>query len=313
MQGTSVKTKLRDYPRNLVEFDEQFYSEDACESYLISLRWPRGFVCPWCQASSAWRRGRRALLCAACGREISITAGTIFHKTHKPLRIWFRAMWWVMSQKNGASALGLQRVLGFNRYETAWMWLHKLRRAMIRPGRDRLSGFVEVDETYVGGTEAGVHGRETEDKSIVVIAAEEDGQGIGRIRLRRVPNVSAKSLIPFIEEVVEPGSIVHTDGWRGYSGLADNGYGHKVINIERSGQLAHELMPRAHRVAALLKRWLLGTHQNYVSQKHLDYYLDEYTFRFNRRNSTHRGMLFFRLMEQAMVIGPTTYDEMVRR
>jgi len=184
---------------------------------------------------------------------------------------------------------------------------------MIRPGRDRLSGFVEVDETYVGGTEAGVHGRKTEDKSIVVIAAEEDGQGIGRIRLRRVPNVSAKNLISFIEEVVEPGSIVHTDGWRGYGGLEENGYGHKVTNIERSGQLAHELMPRAHRVAALLKRWLLGTHQNYVSQKHLDYYLDEYTFRFNRRNSRHRGQLFWRLMQQAVAIGPTTYDGMVQR
>lgn len=221
-------------------------------------------------------------------------------------------MWWVTSQKNGSSALGLQRNLGLGSYVTAWVWLHKLRRAMVRPGRDRLRGSVEVDETYVGGVEINVHGRETEAKSIVAIAAEEDGSGIGRIRLRRVPNVSAESLIPFVEEAVEPGSAVHTDGWRGYNELEEKGYTHKVTNIARSGQLAHELMPRAHRVAALLKRWLLGTHQNYVSPKHLDYYLDEFTFRFNRRNSSHRGQLFWRLMQQAVAIGPTTYADILK-
>jgi len=184
---------------------------------------------------------------------------------------------------------------------------------MVRPGRDRLRGSIEVDETYVGGTEIGVHGRETEDKSIVAIAAEEDGTRIGRIRLRRVPDVSAESLIPFVEEAVELGSVVHSDGWRGYNALERKGFKHKVTNIAHSGQLAHELMPRAHRVAALLKRWLLGTHQNYVSPKQLDYYLDEFAFRFNRRNSRHRGQLFWRLMQQAVAIGPTTYDDVFRR
>lgn len=184
---------------------------------------------------------------------------------------------------------------------------------MVRPKRDRLKGCVEVDETYVGGTEVGVHGRETEDKSIVAVAVEEDGPGMGRIRLRRVPDVSADSLIPFVEQSVEPGSLVHTDGWGSYNGLKGKGYKHRVTNIKRSGQLAHELMPRVHRIAALLKRWLLGTHQNYVSPKHLDYYLDEYAFRFNRRTSRHRGQLFWRLMQQAVAIGPTTYDGMVQR
>jgi len=313
MQGTVIKTGVRDYPRNLVEFDDQFQSEEACESYLMSLRWPDGFKCPWCRADSAWRKARGVLRCAACRREISITAGTIFQKTHKPLRVWFRAMWWITSQKNGTSALGLQRNLGFGSYETAWTWLHKLRRTMVRPGRDRLKGCIEVDETYVGGIENNVHGRETEDKCIVVIAAEEDGPGIGRIRVRRVLNVSAESLIPCVQETVEPGSVVHSDGWCGYNGLEGKGYRHKVTNITHSGQLAHELMPRVHRVAALLKRWLLGTHQNYASPKHLDYYLDEFTFRFNRRNSRHRGQLFWRLMQQAVSIGPTTYDGMVQR
>lgn len=302
-----------DYPRNLIEFDEWFSSEEACGDYLVSLRWPEGFSCPSCGGGSAWRTARAYLLCSDCHHQTSITAGTLFHKTRKPLRVWFKAMWWVTSQKYGVNALGLQRVLGLGSYQTAWTWLHKLRRAMVLPGRDRLSGCVEVDETYLGGNELGVHGRETENKAIVVVAAEEDGNGIGRVRLRRVLDVSADSLLPFVEEAVAPGSVVHTDGWSGYKDIAAKGYKHKVTNIKRSGQLAHELMPRVHRVAALLKRWLLGTHQGAVRQEHLDYYLDEFTFRFNRRTSRYRGKLFFRLMQQAVAIAPTTYAEIVHR
>jgi len=184
---------------------------------------------------------------------------------------------------------------------------------MVRPGRDRLSGCVEVDETYVGGHEAGVSGRETETKSIVVIAAEESGRGIGRIRLRRVLNVSAASLIPFVEEVVRPGAVVHTDGWAGYNGIEAKGYSHKITKIKRNAQLAHELLPRVHRVAALLKRWILGTHQGSVSDKHLDYYLDEFTFRFNRRHSRARGLLFYRLVQQATQVAPVPYRQIVDR
>lgn len=221
-------------------------------------------------------------------------------------------MWFVTNQKLGGSALGLQRILGLGSYQTAWAWLHKMRRAMVRPARSRLRGCIEVDETYVGSSEEGVSGRQTETKSIVVIAAEENGRGMGRIRLRRIPDVSASSLIPFVREAVQPGSVVHTDGWSGYNDIKAKGYTHKVTNISRSEQLAHELMPRVHRVAALLKRWILGTHQGSVSDKHLDYYLDEFTFRFNRRTSRYRGKLFYRLLQNAVEIEPAPFETLTR-
>ncbi len=220
-------------------------------------------------------------------------------------------MWYVTSQKSGGNALGLQRVLDLGSYQTAWSWLHKLRRAMVRPGRDRLKGCVEVDEIYVGGEEKGVHGRATEDKAIVVVAAEEDGRGTGRIRLRGVTDVSANSLHPFIEEAVCPGSVVHTDGWKGYNNISKKGYTHKVTILSNSDQSTHKLMPRVHRVASLLKRWLLGTHHGAVSDKHLDFYLDEFTFRFNRRLSRARGLLFYRLLQNAIQLEPVPYNRLV--
>jgi transposase-like protein len=300
-----------EYPRTLREFDEWFSSEAACVEFVRRLRWPDGFRCPGCGGRKAWATARGQLQCAACQRPTSAIAGTIFDGTRKPLRTWFQAMWYVTSQKLGGSALGLQRVLGLGSYQTAWAWLHKLRRAMVRPGRDRLTGHVEVDETYVGGPEGGWHGRRTATKAIVVVAAQEDGPGIGRIRLRRIPDVSAASLHPFVEEAVAPGSLVHTDGWMGYAGLQARGYRHKVTSLRRTARLAHELMPRVHRVASLLKRWLLGTHQGAVRDRHLDYYLDEFTFRFNRRRSRARGLLFYRLLQQAVQVGPVRYARLV--
>jgi len=226
--------------------------------------------------------------------------------------MWFRAIWWVTTQKNGASALGLQRILGLGSYVTAWTWLHKLRRAMVRPGRDRLRGWVEVDEAYVGGLEEGAQGRKTETKALVAVACEQDGPGIGRIRLRRIDNASAATLHPFIEEAIEPDSVVHTDGWDGYAGLETKGYSHKVTVLKARKQPASELLPRVHLVISLLKRWLLGTHQGAVSPEYLDYYLDEFTFRFNRRRSRSRGKLFYRLLQQAVAVEPTPYKAMVR-
>ena len=211
-----------------------------------------------------------------------------------------------------ASAIGLQRVLGLGSYDTAWTWLHKLRRAMVRPGRDRLSGVVEVDETYWGSEEENVRGRQTENKALIVIAAQEDGEGIGRIRMRRIPDASADSLMPFIEEAIEPGSVVHTDGWTGYDPLKGKGYRHRITFLKGRKERASELLPRVHLMASLLKRWLLGTHQGAVSREHLDYYLDEFTFRFNRRNSRSRGKLFVRLAEQAVAVGPAPYKSMVK-
>lgn len=244
--------------------------------------------------------GRGLFLCSACRRQVSVTAGTLLEKTRKPLRHWFLAAWEVTSAKYGASALGLQRALGLRSYRTAWAWLHKLRRAMMRPGRDLLDGEVEVDESYVGGVEEGVSGRETQEKAIVAVAAEIRGHGIGRIRLGVVEDVSGESLLPFVQTVVAPGSEVVTDAWLGYTGLPGLGYKHRVHNIRRSGKHAHDLLPRVHRVAALLKRWLLGTHQGAISKEHLPYYLDEFTFRFNRRASKARGLLFYRLLDQAV-------------
>jgi transposase-like protein len=251
-------------------------------------------------------------MCAACGRQLSLTAGTIFQDTRTPLTLWLRAIWWVTSQKNGTSALGLQRVLGLGSYRTAWTWLHKLRRAMVRPGRDRLTEAVEVDETFVGGVEPGGGKRHVGKKALVVVAAEVRGRAIGRIRLRRVADSSAACLLPFVQEAVAPGAVVITDGLQSYRGLSGLGYRHDRRVVLGSGESADALLPRVHRVASLLKRWLLGTHQGAVSREHLDYYLDEFTFRFNRRTSRHRGLLFYRLMEQAVAVDPLPYAAMVR-
>lgn len=222
-------------------------------------------------------------------------------------------MWLIVSGKNGISASGLQRQLGFTRYETVWVWLHKLRRAMVRPGRDLLSGRLEIDETYVGGVADGKRGRGAKNKHIVVIAAEESGNGIGRIRLQRVDDVSGKNLLSFVREVTEPEAVIHTDGWRGYSRLTKVGYTHEVTVVSRREEMASELLPRVHRVASLLKRWLLGTHQGAVRGNYLDYYLDEFTFRFNRRTSKHRGKLFYRLIQQILMVDPVTWKSIAQR
>lgn len=304
-----------DYPRTLIELERRFATEEACRAYLFALRWPQGFTCAGCGSDTYWQDRRGRVICTRCQRQRSVTAGTIFQDSRTPLVLWFRAVWWVTSQKNGASALGLQRVLGLGSYETAWTWLHKLRRAMVRPGRDRLSGRVEVDETYVGGEEEGVHGRETYKKALVVIAAEEDGEGIGRIRMRRVPDASGKNLIPFVRDAVEPGSTIHTDDWKAYGGLKKAGYKHKITTLSRrkkKGKSASQLLPRVHRAASLLQRWILGTHQGAPSPDHLDYYLDEFVFRFNRRTSAHRGKLFYRLLQNAVVVEPAPYASLVK-
>jgi transposase-like protein len=312
MQSDSHPVAGIDYPRTFQEMDQWFRDDDACRAYIRRLRWPSGFVCPHCRVSGEpWTMSDKLLRCRSCHGRTSLTAGTIFEGTRKPLRTWFMAMWFVTSQKNGVSALGLQRVLGLGSYETAWTWLQKLRRAMVRPGRDALSGTVEIDETYVGGPENDKWGREIESKAIVAIAAEENGQGIGRIRLHRVKDVSAASLIPFVQSAVAPGATIHTDGWSGYGSLEAAGYRHKVSIISASTAAAHVAMPRVHKIASLLKRWLLGTHQGGIQRQHLDYYLDEFTFRFNRRRSNARGLLFHRLAEQAVTIDPAPYRTII--
>jgi transposase-like protein len=291
-----------DYPRNRLEFDRFFPDEGSCLAYLEGLRWPGGFVCPRCEERNApWRSSRGLLVCRACQAHVSVVSGTIFHRTRTPLRTWFLAAWQITSQKYGANALGLQRDLGLRSYQTAWAWLHKFRRAMLRPGRDRLDGIIEVDEAYVGGVEEGTRGRQTETKTIVAIAVEVvDEKRLGRVRMHPVPDVGAASLGAFVRDVVESGATVLTDGWSGYARLASLGYDHIVINQSASPDPAHVLLPGPHRVASLVKRWLLGTYQGGAASAQLPYYLDEFTFRFNRRTSRARGLLFYRLIEQAV-------------
>jgi transposase-like protein len=302
---------MEDYPKNLQEFDARFRTEEDCRAYLVKLRWPDGFVCPHCAGTKGWSVRVTLWQCSTCNKQTSVTSGTVFQDTRTPLRVWFQAMWWLTTQKNGASALGLQRVLGLKHYKTAWTWLHKLRSAMVRPGRDLLSGKVEVDEAYLGGLEEGKPGRGTQDKALIGVAVEEAGKGCGRIRLSLLKNASAKSLQGFIQANIITGSTVHTDGWSGYSGLEKMGYMHEV-SIIRTNK-AHTLLPLTHRVISLLKRWILGTHQGAVGYKHLDYYLDEFTFRFNRRTSSSRGKLFYRLVQQSLMVEPLTYRMLVDR
>ena len=295
---------MEDYPSNLPEFEERFSSEEACRRYLVSLRWPDGFRCPRCRCRRAWVLPNGLYECGECSAQTSVTAGTLFQDTKKPLRLWFRAMWHVTSQKYGANALGLQRVLGLGSYHTAWAWLHKLRRAMVRPGRDRLSGSVQVDETYVGAKKPGKRGRGAAGKMLVLIMAQEkrNEKAVGRIRLAHIPDASGASLLPAIQAAIEPGSTVVTDKWTGYWGLDAIDYEH-VVEYE-DGTIEEEVLPLPHLVASLLKRWILGTYQGSMRPAHLAYYLAEFTFRFNRRTSTSRGKLFYRLLQQAVSIDP---------
>lgn len=299
---------MEDYPKTLSELENRFKTDEECRGYLFKLRWPSGFICPRCKGIKAWEMAGGLFWCVSCSYKCSITAGTIFEGTHKQLTMWFRIIWLVTSQKYGASAKGLQRMLGIGSYKTAWLLLHKLRRAMIRPGRDRISGIIEVDETFIGGEkQGGKRGRGSENKALVVIAAQKDGKRLGRIRLQRVEDASAGSLTSAVKHAVDPGSIIRTDGWNGYNRLKTHGYEHLVARKE--AHIGENLLPACHLVAGLLKRWLNGTLQGAVSHEHLEYYLDEYTFRFNRRTSRYRGKLFYRLLQNAMVTDVVTFEE----
>jgi hypothetical protein len=240
---------IEEYPRNQMDLEDKFSTEDACRNYLFRLRWPDGFTCPNCGNAAEPKIDRKILLrCAACSHQASVIAGTMFQDTHTPLTVWFRAIWWVTTQKNGASALGLQRILGLKSYETAWTWLHKFRRAMVRPGRELLSGRVEVDECYIGAPEEEMRGRGTADKALVVVAVEEKGSGIGRIRFRQIPNGSVPNLNRFLQESVAPGSVIHTDGWKGYRKVGSIGFEHEVTVLRGRREEASELVPRVHLV-----------------------------------------------------------------
>ena len=297
----------RDYPRSYREFVDMFPDDKACAAYLEELRWSIAFICPTCGTTAdPWRQTRGRLVCPACRHQTSVTSGTILDKTRTPLTTWFEAAWHVTTAKNGLSAKNLERTLGTS-YRTAWAMLQRYRVAMVRCERGRLTGAVEVDESLVGGIEhGGKRGRGT-NKPIVVIAVEvKKPMGFGRVRMRHIPDASGVRLVPFVCDVVAQGAVVHTDGWGGYNGLSNHGYTHQKTMLSSSGDPAHVSMPGVHRVASLLKRWILGTHQGSASTTHLQSYLEEFTFRFNRRTSRSRGLVFRRLIEQAVATGPVT-------
>ena len=280
------------------EFIDRFSTEAACRQYLAEVRWADGFKCPKCSHAEAWKLARGIWKCKKCHRDISVTAGTVFQDRHLPLRIWFLALWSVISQKHGVSALGLSRVLGIKREMTVWQLLKKIRSAMVRVGREKLSGLVEVDEVFLGGVKPGKRRRGALGKVLVLIAVEDKGtkNGFGRIRIEIISDASAATLKVAIQKMIEPGSTIRTEQWKGYTAEALKGYGHIVMK-RLSLEPGEDPTPLVHRVASLLKRWFLGTHHGRVEQTHLASYLDEFVFRFNRRKSGSRGKLFYRLIQ----------------
>jgi len=298
-----------EYPTTFEEFLNRFQTEDDCAKYIHALRWPDGFACPKCGGRKTWPTQRQEVRCAACNHQTSVTAGTVFEDTRKPLRLWFHVMWLMMAQKTGVSAKNLYDSHGFGSYQTVWGWLQKLRSVMVRPGRELLNGTVEVDETYVGGTKAGTRGRGAEGKVLVAVAVECANGVLGRVRFRCVADASADSLVPFVCETVAAKSVVVTDGWGAYSSLSKHGFTHDPRKDDSGVKGEDKLLPHVHLVISLLKRWLLGTHQGAVTAEHLQGYLDEFSFRFNRRLSTHRGKLFYRLVQQAVSMRPPSIKE----
>jgi transposase-like protein len=304
---------LQDLPRDLPTFLERFGSDEACRACLVRARWPAGFRCGGCGHDQAYSHKKRLIEeCTACGKQHSILAGTIFEQTKTGLARWFLAIYLVTSSKGGISAMELQRQMGFGSYGTAWAWLHKIRRAMVVPGRQPLSDRVEADETLVGGPRPGRPGRGAAGKTVVAGAVESRrgharGRRLGRLRLQALPDASASSLVGFLGQNVRRPAAIATDGWSGYRGLDAEGYAHEPIPLARSWGDAALRLPAIHLVFGLAKRWLLGTHHGAVSAKHLQTYLDEYVFRFNRRTAKSIAHRFARLIEQAVLTPPTTY------
>lgn len=293
------------YPRTFEEFLEWFPNEEDCEEYLTWIRWPGGFVCPECGGAKAWRTDRGLWHCQGCQRQSSVTAGTVFEDSRKSLRLWFHVMWLMMAQKMGLSAKSLCDTYGFGGYQTAWGWLQKLRSVMIRSGRERLTGRVEVDESYVGGKKEGARGRGAEGKTLILVAVEgEPKKKLGRVRFRCVQAIDRDSVESFVRDFVEPGTKVVTDGLSVYDKLKAAGYDHRPHIISTGDETARQQLDHIHLVISLLKRWLIGTHQGAVTPSHLQAYLDEFSFRFNRRLSQHRGKLFYRLMQQVVTTRP---------
>ena len=296
-----------DFPKNEAEFDTRFSSEQACFEYLFKLRWPSGFICKKCGHGEYWHSSRRLYICKKCEQQHSLIAGTVLQNSKKPITNWFKAMWWFTTRKSGVNAINLQDLLGLGSYETAWSWLQKLRGCTVRQGREKLSGKVEADEFYIGGQESGgKRGRAAEHKCAVAIAVEKKGRKLGRVRLQVIDDCSQDSLHDFIDNTVQEKSNVVTDGWNGYCGLDKKGYQHDR-ELQKEFQDKDRVLPGAHLVISLVKRLILGTFQGRFHKKHLQRYLDEFVFRFNRRSVSFVGKKFMRIAEQVMSTAPLPY------
>lgn len=313
MDGAAVATGSPGFPKTLVEFDARFDDEDACVAYLRSCRWPQGFVCPKCAGTKSWRVRGRLEECAGCGKQTSITAGTVFHGTRKPLRTWFRALVLMLTSKQGCSALEMERLLGLA-HQTAWTWAHKLRLLFDPAASAKLDGAVEIDETYLGGDDVAAHkGRSLAGKKVCVVAAVEvKGTAMGRARVELVADATARSLRDFAERNIAIGSTLHTDGAAAYRSLAKRGFTHRPEVIGNPKRAA-KLFPHAHRIFSLVRRVLLATHQGAVRPQHLQRYLDEYVFRFNRRSSANRFLLVQRALDRAVLERAFTYAQITDR
>jgi transposase-like protein len=286
-----------DFPTSEIEFEKRFCSEKACYDYLFKMKWPNGFVCAKCGHQFYWLSAKYVYICTQCESHFSLTADTIMRDSKKPITYWFKAMWWFTTRKSGVNAINLQDLLGLGSYVTAWSWLQKLRRCTIRQGREKLSGKVQVDEFFIGGKKPGKRGRGAEGKSIVLAAVEKKGRKLGRIRLQIVADCSADSLISFIDQNIEDGSQVITDGWKGYDPLDPERYDHQQIFLSKSED-KYSALSGVHLVASLVKRLIVCTFQGRLEPKYLQNYLDEYVFRFNRRTSRNIGKKFMRIVQQ---------------
>jgi len=303
---------VKDFPKNLPEFLERFSTEEACAEYLVQQKWPNGFKCSKCGCTEANLLPTRSIyVCYGCRHHHSVTSDTAFHGTRKDLKKWFLALYLMVTSKQGLSAKELQRQLGLGSYGTAWSWLHKLRRCMVDPDRSALSGTVEVDETWIGSPKPGITGRGARGKTVVVCAVEKKDGRLGRVRLAVIADCSKAKLTDFVKGKLDLESTVHTDGWQGYNDLERSGFVHLRDIVYRGEVEAHVLLPAVHRVFSLLKRWMLGTHQGAISRKHLQRYLNEFEFRFNRRASNSPTHLFQRLMEGVVRDGHCPYDRII--
>ena len=300
---------IEDFPMSEIEFEKRFSKEQACMDYLAKMKWPEGFCCQRCGHRQYWISAKRLYICTRCETGYSLTAGTVMHGTKKPLTYWFKAMWWFTTRKSGVNAVNLKELLGLGSYQTAWAWLHKLRRCTIRQNREPLSGNVEVDEFFIGGQKPGKRGRGANGKTIVLAAVEKEGNKFGRIRLQVVPDCSGDVLKQFVHMNVVPGSHLGTDGWKGYN-FASKSYTHSKIIASKTVD-KNSVLPGVHRIASLVKRLMLGTFQGRFGPEHLQSYMDEYVFRFNRRTSRNIGKKFMRIVQQVSSSTKMTYRKIV--